>query len=222
MRGFDFSAGKVAALLMAALMSASAQAQVYRFQFLANPDALEADQDTSLDVLHTVTLDASKIPAFNSEVLDQTSTWLNGGITMTMSNEGQTVTLNDALDPGSKHPTVKGAYYDEGFISLSARDSFWFYALEFAPDSPFIDSNGLSYDAFVYGFLFPYQNQKAYQDFRQLWTDGDTSVLPAYRADPISTAVPEPASAGMMLLGLAGGAAMWRRGAHSARSGNKA
>lgn len=188
-------------LSIAALLSLShgaSQAETYQFQFLANPDALDATQNKSLDVLHTITLDSSKIAAFNVTTLSKTASWLGGGIDMTMSHNGKTVRLNDGLDPTSAFPSVKGSYgYSEGLLSLSPGTS-WFFAMEFAPGNPFIDGNALPYDPFVYGFLFAYQNQQSYIDFGKLWATGDTSILSKYSV----SAVPEPSTALTAALGV--------------------
>lgn len=180
-----------------ALMSATAFAEVYQFQFSANPDALDATQDKKLDVLHTITIDSSKISQFNSSTLRATESWLNGGIQMTMSHQGKTVRLNDGLDVSSTSVLIPGANYGEGFIDLSSA-SPWFFALEFAPRNPFIDSNNLPYDPFVYGFLFSYQDNVAYKDFRSLWLQGNTSVLASYQIP----AVPEPSTGALAMVGL--------------------
>ncbi len=196
-------------LAMAASLTAvstSALADTYQFKFLANPDALEAAPDKTLDVLHTVTIDTSKITAFNPYVLNATSSWLNGGIKMTMTHEDKTVSLNEGLDPTSEWVSIPRAHHEEGFLSLWP-GSIWFFALEFAPDSPFIDGHNLPYDPFVYGFLFAYQDNKAYQDFSSLWLNGDTSVLSSYRV----SAVPEPSAVGLALVGALGGLTAARR-----------
>ncbi|MDO9004865.1 MAG: PEP-CTERM sorting domain-containing protein [Aquabacterium sp.] len=176
----------------------TASATLYQFNFLANPDAGDAAPDKSLDVLHTVTIDSSKISAFNPETLGSTQAWLGGGITMTMTHAGKTVTLNEAFDPATPTLTIPGMG-TQGFISLYA-PSTWFFALEFAPGNTFIDSHQLPYDPFVYGFLFAYQDQKAYQDFGKLWTQGAVNVLSQYQV----AAVPEPSSLLLTGLGLVG------------------
>ena len=176
----------------------TSNAGIYQFQFKANPDALDAAPDHTLDVLHTVTIDSSKIAGFDATTLNSTSTWLDGGITDAMSYEGKTVTLNSGFDPLLPHPVIHGAHYDEGFLGLDGYDSIWFYALEFAPDSQFIDGNKLPYDPFVYGFLFAYQDDRAYRDFRVLWTEGQTSVLSKYEI----SAVPESSRAALLLTGM--------------------
>lgn len=180
-----------------ALMSATAFAEIYQFQFSANPDALDATQDKALDVMHTVTIDSSKISQFNSSTLRATEFWLNGGIQMTMSHQGKTVRLNDGLDVTSTTVSILGFSYREGFLDLSFTGP-WFFALEFAPQSPFIDSNNLPYDTFVSGFLFSYQDNAAYKDFRSLWVQGNISVLPSYQI----SAVPEPSRAALAAVGL--------------------
>lgn len=185
-----------AATLLASVHT-SALSETYQFQILANPDALEATADPSLDVLHTITIDSSKIPSFTSATLRSTEYWLNGGITMTMTHNGKSVVLNDGLDPNSATPSVPGSLLPGIFIDLGAPNSHFFFALEFAPDTPFIDDNDLPYDPFVYGFLFAYQDQQPYQDFRSLWTAGNTGVLSGYVA-----AVPEANTALTFLLGL--------------------
>jgi hypothetical protein len=197
---------KLAIASSIALMSATASAEIYQFQFSANPDALEATQDKALDVLHTVTIDSSKFTQFNVSTLDATESWLNGGIQMTMSHQGKTVRLNDGLDVTSIIVSIPGAYYPEGFIDLSS-NSVGFFALEFAPQSPFIDGNNLPYDPFVYGFLFAYQESSAYKDFRSLWVNGNTSVLPSYQI----SAVPEPSALALASFGLIGYLAAARR-----------
>ncbi len=191
----------IATFSMAALLTmphSAARADIYQFQFLANPDALDATQDKSLDVLHTVTIDTSKIASFNVATLNKTASWLDGGIALTMTHNGKSVRYNDGIDPASSFPSIKGALrYSEGFLSLSP-GSDWFFALEFAPGNPFIDSNQLPYDPFVYGFLFAYQNQQAYVDFGQLWATGNISILSKYSA----SSVPESGTALTMALGL--------------------
>lgn len=188
-----------------ALPSLHVNAETYEFQFKANPDALDAMQDKGLDVTHTITLDSGKIHQFNSETLARTDTWLSGGIRMTMTHQGKTALLNDGLNPGSVYVSIPGANRSEGFIDLSS-PSIWFFALEFAPGNSFIDSRALPYDPFVYGFLFVYQNDKAFQDFRDLWIGGDTSVLPQYQISP----VPEPGSGSMAAMGLLVGLGLLR------------
>lgn len=176
----------------------TASATLYQFNFLANPDAHTAAPDKSLDVLHTVTIDSSKISAFTPETLDSTAAWLGGGITMTMTHAGKTVTLNEAFDPATPTLTIPGLG-TQGFIGLHA-PSTWFFALEFAPGNTFIDSHQLPYDPFVYGFLFVYQDQKAYQDFGTLWMQGSVNNLSQYQV----ASVPEPSSLLLAGLGLAG------------------
>lgn len=155
---------------------------VYQFRFYANPTALDSVPDPSLDVLHTVTINGNKIPAYNSSVLSSTQQWLNGNIQMTMKYGDKEVSFVDALDPSKEEVTVlsRPDYPGrEGFLSLSG-GGIWFFALEFAPGNPFIDANHLPYDPFVYGFLFVYQNQQSYIDFSNLWNYGDTSRLSNY------------------------------------------
>ena len=190
-----------------ALAAVPAHAATYQFEILANPDALETTQDKSLDVLHTITIDSDKTSSFDTQVLGRTESWLGGGITMDMTHDGKTVRLNDAFDPNRSSPTVPGTFYDEGFLSLFP-GSIWFLALEFAPQSPFIDANQLPYDPFVFGFLFAYQDQPSYIDFGALWGRGDTGVLPRYQV----AAVPEPSPYAMFLLGLGAISLLaWRR-----------
>lgn len=199
----------IALSAVAALTAEPAHAAKYQFEILANPDALRTTQDKSLDVLHTITIDADKIASFDTQVLSRTESWLGGGITMDMTHAGKTVRLNDGFDIQSSFPTVPGAFSGgEGFISLSP-GSIWFLALEFGPGNPFIDANQLPYDPFVYGFLFAYQDQPSYIDFGALWGAGDTSVLPLYQI----AAVPEPSQYAMYLLGLGAISLLaWRRG----------
>lgn len=64
-----------AATLLASVHT-SALSETYQFQILANPDALEATADPSLDVLHTITIDSSKIPSFTSATLIEANTAL--------------------------------------------------------------------------------------------------------------------------------------------------
>lgn len=178
--------------------SSASHASIYEFRFKANPDALDAAPDQTLDVLHTVTIDDSKVPSFSYKTLNDTSTWLSGGITDAMTYGDKTVTLNSGFDPLLPHPVIHGASYDEGFLSLTPYVyNSGFFALEFAPDSPFVVGNNLPYDPFVYGFLFAYQDDQAFKDFRALWA-GDTSVLSSY----LVSSVPEPGSPITMLLGL--------------------
>lgn len=188
------------------VVGTSALADTYQFKFLVNPDALDATQDKTLDVLHTVTIDTSKITAFNPHVLNATSSWLDGGISMTMTHKDKTVSLNEGLDQTSEWVSIPGTYYDEGFLSMWP-GSIWFFALEFGPDSPFIDGHNLPYDPFVYGFLFAYQDNKAYQDFSSLWMNGDTSTLSSYRVSE----VPEPSAVGLAMVGALGSLAAARR-----------
>lgn len=179
------------------LLSTTASAAMYQFQFLANPDALDPVQDKSMDVLHTVTIDSSKFAQFNSTTLSKTENWLNGGINLTMSHQGKSVSLNSGINVASPTVKVTGAYYDEGFLALSG-NSPGFFALEFAPNSPFIDGNNLPYDPFVYGFLFAYQDSSAYKDFSSLWNSGNTSILSKYEV----SAVPESSSWAFAAIGL--------------------
>lgn len=179
------------------LLSTTASAAMYQFQFLANPDALDPVQDKSMDVLHTVTIDSSKFAQFNSTTLSETENWLNGGINLTMSHQGKSVSFNSGINVNSPTVSMGGNYNDEGFISLSGGGP-WFFAMEFAPGSPFIDGNNLPYDPFVYGFLFSYQDSSAYKDFSSLWNSGNTSILSKYEV----SAVPESSSWALAAMGL--------------------
>ena len=194
------SAKKIINALVASglvLLSTTSSAAMYQFQFLANPDALDPVQDKSMDVLHTVTIDSSKFAQFNSTTLSKTENWLNGGINLTMSHQGKSVSFNSGINVNSPTVSVVGSYRDEGFISLHGGGP-WFFAMEFAPGNPFIDGNNLPYDPFVYGFLFSYQDSTAYKDFSSLWIYGNTSILSKYEV----SAVPESSSWALAAIGL--------------------
>lgn len=183
-----------------ALLSVAAQAEKYQFKFYANPTIFDAVPDPTQDVMHTVVLDDSKIGVFDAFTLQATSTWLSGGIDMSMSYQGQTVRLNDGLDAGSPTVQLPGSHGPEGFISLDWMNE-WFFALEFAADNPFVVAHGLPFDPFVNGFLWVIQDQQSYLDFRSLWLAGNTAVLESYRFSE----VPEPAALALAGIGLIAG-----------------
>ena len=184
------------AILALALISPMlAQAEKYTFNFKANPGAdrggsLSADNDIDFKLL----VDTSIAPAISLSNLNQSQHWKNGGFILEMSHNGQTVRLNDAIVSSTGSLQLGSG----GFVEIHA-DIDDFFDVDFHPGAPFVEANALPYDAFVYGQIDVYNNQKPFQDLFAIATTGDTSKLKNYVSQ-----VPEPSVGLLAILGAAG------------------
>lgn len=204
---FHRAVGALAASLLLGAWALPAQATLYQFNLVANQLGYDEAPDHSLDVHYTVTLDSTKITDYTFHALGLTSTWLGGGVTMTVSFADKSFSINDVLDPASymlHSESVRGSFLSTNETAL--------LQLSLDPGDALVIDKDLPYDPFVFGNLSPYANQKAFQDFWWVW-GGDTSVLAAYAVN----SVPEPSTWGLVALGLgAAGAAARRKRAAAA------
>ncbi|MCP5236686.1 MAG: PEP-CTERM sorting domain-containing protein [Zoogloeaceae bacterium] len=182
------------ALIALALLSGPSFGQTYTFAFLANPGADRlAPADKNLDITFTVTLTTKFLPTISIASLNESTYWHNGGITVRMEHDGASSVLNDALVSTSGPLKV-----DSGVIEIYPHLNE-FFDVDFHSDSSFVNSNRLSFDAFVYGQIDAYNDQIAFRDLFDIASGRDASALARY-----VTAVPEPGAASMFLAGLAG------------------
>ena len=189
------SKGLNAVLALALITPLLAQAENYTFNFKANPDAdgggsLSADNDIDFKLL----VDTSIAPSVSLSNLNKSQLWKSGGFVLEMTHSGKTVRLNDAI------VSATGALQlgSGGFVEIRANiDDF--FDVDFHPGAPFVEANELSYDAFVYGQIDVYNNQKAFQDLFAIAVMGDTSKLKSYVSQ-----VPEPSVGLLAILGAAG------------------
>ncbi|WP_374475762.1 PEP-CTERM sorting domain-containing protein [Zoogloea sp.] len=179
-------------LAFALISPVLAHSENYAFNFNANPradgsGALSINNDIAFKLLVSTAL----IPSISISTLNRSEYWKNGGFILEMSHNGKTVRLNDAIiSPAG--PLKLG---NDGFFEIYSNiDDF--FDIDFHPGASFVDNNGLSYDAFVYGQIDVYNNQEQFQDFFAIATTGDTSDLKNYVLQ-----VPEPPTVGMWLLG---------------------
>jgi hypothetical protein len=166
---------------------AAAPSGMYEFSFLANQNADNSNDpgppNHALDILYITRINASLIPAFNLSNLNKTSFWTSHAITTRMTFQAIDVTLNDAFNPATTNLSIQGGGLIEFFPQMSE-----FFCVDFNGNTPFVVNNNLPGDPFVFGQLDVYDNQPAFQDFYQLWVNGDTSRLNGH-------AVPEPSAA---------------------------
>lgn len=169
-----------------------AHSENYAFNFKANPGAdsggtLSISNDIDFNFLFDTTL----APSISISSLNSSEYWKNGGFILEMSHNGKTVRLNDAITSSTGPLQIRS----DGFVEIYSNiDDF--LDVDFHPGASFVDRNTLSYNAFVYGQIDVYNNQKQFQDLFAIVSTGDTSNLKNYVAP-----VPEPASVGMWLLG---------------------
>lgn len=181
------------AILALALVSpALAQAENYTFTFKANPDAdgggtLSAANDIDFKLL----VDTTLAPSLSLSNLNKSQYWKNGGFILEMTHNGKTVRLNDAI-LSTTGPLQLGS---GGFVEIHSNiDDF--FDIDFHPGASFVEMNSLPYDAFVYGQIDVYNNQKPFQDLFAIATKGNTSLLKNYVSP-----VPEPSVGVLTFLG---------------------
>lgn len=184
---------KLKTILALALVSpVLAHAANYTFNFKANPGAdgggsLSASNDIDFKLI----VDTTLAPSLSLSNLNKSQYWKNGGFILEMSHNGKTVRLNDAIT-SSTGPLWLGS---GGFVEIySGIDDF--FDIDFHPGASFVETNALAYDAFVYGQIDVYNNQKSFQDLFAIATTGDTSKLNNYVAQ-----VPEPSVGVLAVLG---------------------
>lgn len=182
-------------LALALISPMLAQAEKYTFNFKANPGAdgggsLSADNDIDFKLL----VDTSIAPSISLSNLNQSQHWTNGGFILEMSHNGKTVRLNDAIVSSTGSLELGSG----GVVEIHA-DIDDFFDVDFHPGAPFVEANALPYDAFVYGQIDVYNNQKPFQDLFAIATTGDTSKLKNYVSQ-----VPEPSVGLLAILGAAG------------------
>ena len=181
-----------AILAFALITPLLAHAENYVFNFKANPGSdgggtLSASNDIDFKLL----VDTDLTPSLSIQSMNRSEYWANGAFILEMTHQGKTVRLNDAITSAAG-PIKLGSY---GFIEIYSNiDDF--LDIDFHPGSSFVASNALSYDAFVYGQIDAYNNQKQFQDLFAIAATGDTSILANYISP-----VPEPATFGMWLIG---------------------
>lgn len=169
-----------------------AHSENYAFNFKANPGADGGGElSISNDIDFNFLVNTKLTPSISISTLNSSDYWKNGGFILEMSHNGKTVRLNDAII-SSTGPLLLG---NDEFIEIYSNiDDF--FDVDFHPGASFVDRNALSYDAFVYGQIDVYNNQKQFQDLFSIATTGDTSLLKNYVSQ-----VPESSAAGMWLLG---------------------
>ena len=169
-----------------------AHSENYAFKFKANPGAdgggtLSIDNDIDLNFL----VDTALAPSISISALNRSEYWKNGGFILEMSHKGKTVRLNDAITSSTGPLRLENQGLFEIYSNIDD-----FFDVDFHPNTSFVDRNALPYDAFVYGQIDVYNNQKQFQDLFAIATTGNTSNLKNYVSQ-----VPEPATTGMWLLG---------------------
>lgn len=172
-----------------------AQAEKYTFNFKANPGAdgggsHSADNHIDFKLL----VDTSFAPSISLSNLNQSQHWKSGGFILEMSHNGKTVRLYDAIVSSTGSLELGSG----GFVEIYS-DIDDFFDLDFHPGAPFVEANELPYDAFVYGQIDVYNDQKPFQDLFAIATTGDTSKLKNYVSQ-----VPEPSVGLLAVLGAAG------------------
>lgn len=171
---------------------ALAQAENYTFNFKANPGADGGGTlSTSNDIAFKLLVDTQFTPSISLSNLNKSQYWKNGGFILEMTHNGKTVRLNDAI-LGTSGPLELGS---GGFVEIRY-DIDDFFDVDFHPGASFVEANELSYDAFVYGQIDVYNNQKPFQDLFAIATTGNTSLLKNYVSQ-----VPEPSVGVLALLG---------------------
>lgn len=160
-------------LALALISPMLAQAEKYTFNFKANPGAdgggsLSAGNDIDFKLL----VDTSIAPSISLSNLNQSQHWKSGGFILEMSHNGKTVRLNDAIVSSTGALQLGSG----GFVEIYS-DIDDFFDVDFHPGAPFVEANALPYDAFVYGQIDVYNDQKPFQDLFAIATTGDTSKL---------------------------------------------
>lgn len=189
--------------LMIAVAPFAAHSAIYQFNFTANPGADgTVAANVANDINYTFTANTALTNNISLNNLNQSEYWANGGYTLEMSHNGKTIRLNDAITSttGPLQMGV-GAYgIGDGFIEIYSPMSE-FFDIDFHPGAAIIDSNGLSYNAFVYGQIDVYNHQQQFQDLYSIAVNGDTSKLQQY----MTSSIPEPSA---WYMGLAGAAVL--------------
>jgi len=195
----------LAVILLLAASPAFAQSVVqsgfYQYTFTANPDSDNPPRvpNHALDVVYIVAFNASQVPSFSLSTINSTSLWTSHALTTRLKYQNIDVLLNDAFSPSAPTITIpNGGGVVEFFQPMSE-----FFCIDFNPGAAFVVNNNLPGDPFVFGQLDVYDNQQSFQDFYNLWANGDTSRLSLY-------AVPEPGTI-MLTLCPIGMAVMRRR-----------
>ena len=208
----------VSTLTILAALSVNTAAQaadpIYQFNFLANPGADGGDYnvDPANDIAMRFTVDTNHLPSLSIETLNESSFWKNGAYRLEMTHAGKTVLFNDSLasTSGPLRLLVTDAYgwgaYEEGSIEIYG-DIDEFFDIDLHPGSTFVDNNGLSMNAFVYGQIDAYNNQTAFQDLFTAASTGQLAGLTAYQV----SSVPEPTGLALTLGGLVAVAATVKR-----------
>lgn len=191
----------IAALALIAPMAT--YAENYLFEFKANPGADgNAAPYVGNDINFKLFVNTTLTPSISIENLNKSEYWKNNGFILELSHNGKTVRLNDALI-SSSGPLDLGP---TGFVEIYSNvDDF--FDVDFHPDDPLVELNSLPYDAFVYGQIDVYNNQKPFQDLLAIATTGNTSLLSAYAI----SAVPEPGTMGLTVTGILAYMAIGRR-----------
>lgn len=182
-------------LALALVSPMLAQAEKYTFNFKANPGAdgggsLSVDNDIDFKFL----VDTSIVPSVSLSNLNQSQHWASGGFILEMTHNGKTVRLNDAIVSSTGSLQLGSG----GFVEIYS-DIDDFFDVDFHPGAPFVEANELPYDAFVYGQIDVYNDQKPFQDLFAIAATGDTSKLKNYVSQ-----VPEPSVGLLAILGAAG------------------
>jgi len=187
--------------LMVAVAPFAAHSAIYQFNFTANEGADGTGAaNVANDIHYTFTANTALTNNISLNKLNQSEYWANGSYTLEMSHNGKTIRLNDAIT-STTGPLRLGAVdggIEDGFIEIYPfMDEF--FDIDFHPGAAIIDSNGLSYNAFVYGQIDVYNHQQQFQDLYSIAVNGDTSKLQQY----MTSSIPEPSAWYMSLAGAA-------------------
>jgi hypothetical protein len=197
------------AIGLALALAGQAQATSYEYHFTANPGADgDTPADPALDVQYTFGFNGDALPGYSLSVLNNAANWQSGAIWLKASYQGQTVNFADGLVGTDEYGQLSFGERSGVIEAYGSLDEF--LDVDLHPGAPFVVSNNLPEDPFVFGQLDVYNAQPEFQQAFDVWAQGDLSSLATHAV------VPEPATVSTMLSGLVAIGALMR---HRRRQG---